>query len=100
VLSLRRLIIAEADQFPDLAESYYALAPTRGIDVVAGNLKHYVRAGLLTVDNVRLAASHFAYLTLSPAQDRVLFMPTKLPSSRERSRLCRAAARAFVRAYR
>jgi hypothetical protein len=35
VLSLRRLIIAESERFPDLARTYVEQAPSRGIDVIA-----------------------------------------------------------------
>ena len=38
VLSLRRLIIAEAERFPDLARTYFEQAPSRGIDVIADAL--------------------------------------------------------------
>ncbi|MBB4684816.1 TetR/AcrR family transcriptional regulator [Amycolatopsis jiangsuensis] len=99
VLSLRRLIIAEAEQFPDLAVSYYEQAPSRGIEVTAQCLEPYVASGLLAADDLRLAAAQFAYLALSPAQDRAMFVPSKLPSSRERDRLAAAAARMFLAAY-
>jgi TetR/AcrR family transcriptional repressor of mexJK operon len=99
VLSLRRLIIAEAEQFPDLARSYYDQAPSRGIDVVANCLQTYVDSGLLAAGDLRLAAAHFAYLALALAQDRALFIPTELPDSDERGRLATAAAHAFLTAY-
>lgn len=99
VLSLRRLIIAEAEQFPDLAARYYEQAPSRGIEAVARHLEPYVDSGLLAADDLRLAAAHFAYLALAVAQDRALFMPADLPPPRERERLANAAARTFLAAY-
>ncbi len=99
VLSLRRLIISEAERFPDLAADYYRQAPTRGIAAVARCLEPYVDAGLLAAEDLRLAAAHFAYLALAPAQDRALFIPAELPSPQERERLAAAAARAFLAAY-
>ncbi len=99
VLSLRRLIIAEAEQFPDLAEDYFQAAPTRGIDAAAAGLAPYVESGLLAVDDLHLAAAHFAYLALAVAQDRALFLPSKLPGPTERERLANAAAHRFVAAY-
>lgn len=99
VLSLRRLIVAEAEQFPDLAARYYELGPTRGIDVVARGLEPYVDSGLLAADDLRLAAAHFAYLALAVAQDRALFLPADPPTPAERDRLAAAAARAFLGTY-
>lgn len=99
VLSLRRLIIAEAEQFPDLGRRYYEQAPARGIEVVVNCLQPYVDAGLIAADDLRLAAAHFAYLTLGSAQDRMLFIPTELPTSAERDHLAAAAARVFLAAY-
>lgn len=100
VLSLRRLIIAEADRFPDLARAYYDRAPGRGIELIAEQLQRFVDAGLLAIDDARLAAGHFAYLALSIAQDRALFCPGDQPDDTERDRLSREAARVFVSAYR
>ncbi|UYM06630.1 TetR/AcrR family transcriptional regulator [Solicola gregarius] len=99
VLSLRRLIIAEAERFPDLARRYYEQAPARGIDVIADRLRPYADADMVVADDLRLAAAHFAYLALSIAQDRALFLPAELPTADERRRLAAAAARAFLAAY-
>lgn len=99
VLSLRRLIIAEAEQFPELAAAYYEQAPSRGIQAVARCLEPYVDSGLIEAEDLRLAACHFAYLALAPTQDRAQFIPTELPAAAERERLAAAAAHAFLRAY-
>jgi len=99
VLSLRRLIIAEREQFPDLAAMYYAQAPLRGIDVLERRLAGYAAAGLIAADDLRLAAGQFAYLALSIAQDRAMFMPDELPDAAERDRLSQAASRTFLAAF-
>jgi TetR/AcrR family transcriptional repressor of mexJK operon len=99
VLSLRRLVIAEADRFPDLARAYYDQAPSRGIDAIATALRTYFDAGLLAAADPRLAAAHFAYLALAPAQDKAMFNPTEQPDDEERDYLSREAARVFVAAY-
>lgn len=99
VLSLRRLVIAEAEQFPDLAVDYYRQGPSTGIGAVAGCLEPYVESGLLVVDDLHAAATHFAYLSLSVALDRALFIPLQLPDPAERERLAAAAVRTFLGAY-
>lgn len=99
VLALRRLIVAEVEEFPDLALDYYAQAPLRGIETIARNLEPYLAAGLIAADDLRLAAAQFAYLALAVAHDRALFVPTDLPTAAERDRLTSAAVRTFLNAF-
>jgi TetR/AcrR family transcriptional regulator, mexJK operon transcriptional repressor len=99
VLSLRRLIIAEAERFPDLARTYFEQAPSRGIDVIADALQTYERRGLLDLGDARLAAAQFAYLVLGIPQDQAQFCPQERPSPAERDRLAAEAVRVFLAAY-
>ena len=99
VLALRRLIIAEAERFPDLARTYYEQAPARAIEVVATALQTYTERGLLVADDHRLAAAHFAYLVPAIPQDRAQFHPRECPSAAERDRLASEAVRVFLAAY-
>ena len=99
VLALRRLIIAEAERFPDLARTYFEQAPARAIEVIANALQTYIERGLLAADDPRLAAAHFAYLALAIPQDRAQFYPHERPSPAERDRLANEAVRIFLAAY-
>jgi len=99
VLALRRLIIAEAERFPDLARTYFEQAPARAIDVIASALQTYIERGLLATDDPRLAAAYFAYLALAVPQDRAQFYPHERPSPAERDRLASEAVRIFLAAY-
>jgi TetR/AcrR family transcriptional regulator, mexJK operon transcriptional repressor len=99
VLALRRLIIAEAERFPDLARTYFEQAPARAIEVVADVLRVYIERGLLAADDPRLAAAHFAYLVLAIPQDRAQFCPRERPSAAERDKLAGEAVRIFLAAY-
>jgi len=99
VLALRRLIIAEAERFPDLSRTYFEQAPARAIEVIATALQAYVERGLLTAADPRLAATHFAYLALAIPQDRAQFYPGERPSSAERDQLASEAVRIFLAAY-
>jgi TetR/AcrR family transcriptional regulator, mexJK operon transcriptional repressor len=100
VLALRRLIIAEAERFPDLARTYFEQAPSRGIDVIARALRIYEERGLLALGDARLAAAQFAYLVLGIPQDRAQFCPQERPSPAERDQLAAEAVRVFLAAYR
>ena len=100
LLSLRRLIIAEAEHFPDLARTYFEEASSRRIDVIAGALRTYERRGLLDLGDAQLAAAQFAYLVLGIPQDRAQFCPHERPAPAERDRLAAEAVRVFLAAYR
>lgn len=99
VLALRRLVIAEADRFPELAGTYYRLAPARAVEVLASALQPYADSGLLRAADTGLAASTFAYLVLASAQDRALFHPAQRLDPAERDRLAAEAVRVFLAAY-
>ena len=99
VLSLRRLVISEAERFPDLARTYYEQAPSRGIEVIADALQRFEKLGLLDLGDAKLAAAQFAYLALAIPQDRAQFCPTERPSPAERDRLATQAVRVFLSAY-
>lgn len=100
VLRLRRLVIAVADRFPELARNYYERAPARGIAVLASALRSYADRGLLRLADPHLAASQFAYLVLAIPQDKALFHPEERLNAAEIDRIAREAVRVFLAAYR
>ncbi len=99
VLALRRLIIAEAEQFPDLASHYYDQAQARAIGAIVECLQPCVDSGLLACEDVREAAAHFAYLSVAISQDAALFLPNAQVTDDQRESRTAAAARVFVAAY-
>jgi TetR/AcrR family transcriptional regulator, mexJK operon transcriptional repressor len=99
VLALRRLVIAEAERFPDLARSYYEQAPARAIEIIAQHLQAYIDRRMLQADDAYLAAAHFAYLVLAIPLDRSQFCPHQPPSTAERERIASEAVRVFFAAY-
>jgi TetR/AcrR family transcriptional repressor of mexJK operon len=99
VLALRRLVIAEAERFPDLARTYFEQAPARAIRVLAEAIGGYAAVGLLAAADPELAAAHFAYLTLAIPLDRAQFHPGERLPPEERDRLAAEAVRVFLAAY-
>lgn len=99
VLALRRLIIAEAERFPDLARTYFERAPARAIEVIANALRAYTDRGLLAAGEPGLAAAHLAYLALAIPLDRAHFFPGERPAPAERDRIASEAVRIFLAAY-
>jgi TetR/AcrR family transcriptional repressor of mexJK operon len=100
VLQLRRLLIAEARRFPDLAREYYRGAPGRTLGALAAAFESLAERGALVVPDPQRAAEHFAFLVLGATLDRAMFEGERsVPSPAERRRTADDAARAFLAAY-
>lgn len=99
VLQLRRLVISEADHFPDLASAYYERAPGRGLEAIEIGLQGLVDRKLLRIEDRATAAGHFAYLVLGPTIDKALFHPHSHVAEREIEYQAAAGVRVFLAAY-
>ena len=99
VLQLRRLVIGEADRFPDLARAYFEQAPERGIAAVAAGLSRLSERNLLRVGDPVLAASQFAYLVLGLLLDRAMFYGNDSVTSEDIERAAEEGVRVFLAAY-
>ncbi|MFI8551668.1 TetR/AcrR family transcriptional regulator [Spirillospora sp. NPDC077959] len=73
LVRLRRIIIAEAERFPELARTWYANGPERGHAGFAEQFRALARRGLLRMDDPMLAAQHFNWLILSIPLNKAMF---------------------------
>ena len=102
VLQLRRLIIAEARHFSDLARTYYERAPERVVAALATALQRYAGQGLVALDDPLLAANHFAFLILAIPLDKAMFCGDEGSAAvgeANLDRLADAGVRVFLAAY-
>jgi TetR/AcrR family transcriptional regulator, mexJK operon transcriptional repressor len=100
IVRLRRLLIGEAERFPDHARDYYERGPGRVMDTLATVLSRFHDRGLLQIEDARIAAEHFAFLVLGAPLDRALFIIDSEPSSTEDiERYARKGVEVFVHAY-
>jgi len=100
VLQLRRLVIAEAGRFPELARTYYERVPQRVYDALAALFGQIGEQGRLRVADPTVAAQHFAWLLLGRPLDRAMFYgPDEVPAEAELARLADAAVAVFLAAY-
>ncbi|MEU5867786.1 TetR/AcrR family transcriptional regulator [Nonomuraea sp. NPDC047529] len=100
VLRLRRLIIAEADRFPDLGRTWYRQGFERSLEAMATAFGRLAGHGLRPVDDPRLAAEHFVGLLLWIPVNRVMFSGGgDHHTEAELDRLADAAVEVFLRAY-
>lgn len=101
LIQLRRIVIAEADRFPELARTWYARGPDRAHAVLADHFRVLGGRGLLRVDDPLLAAQHFNYLILSIPLNEAMFhgSDTQLTPG-ELERYADEGVRVFLAAYR
>ena len=101
LLQLRRLVVGEADRFPDLAREYYKLVPEHVMAALAAQLSRLADAGRLRIDDPQLAASHYAFLVLGLPLDKAMFLGADHAlTAADLDRLADAAVSVFLAAYR
>jgi TetR/AcrR family transcriptional repressor of mexJK operon len=100
LLQMRRLIVAEAGRFPDLARAYYERVPEHVMTGLAAQFGELARRGLLRVTDPAVAARHYAFLVLGLPLDRAMFLgPGHGMSAADLDHQADEAAQAFLAAY-
>jgi TetR/AcrR family transcriptional repressor of mexJK operon len=100
ILQLRRLVIGEAERFPELGRAFYEQGPGRTIAALATVFERLAERGVLELDEPRLAAAQFNWLVMSIPLNRAMFLGEDKPPARaELNRYADAGVRAFLAAY-
>lgn len=99
LLQFRRLVIGEADRFPDLAATYYMRGPGRVLTALAALFSDLAEQGQLRIDDADLAANHYAWLVLGAQLDRSMFYGPTATSDDDLRRCGDEAVRVFLSAY-
>jgi TetR/AcrR family transcriptional repressor of mexJK operon len=99
LIRLRRIIIAEAERFPELAQTWYANGPERAHATLADVFRALARRGLLQVDDPLLAAEHFNWLILSIPLNRAMLRGDTGFGREELERYADEGVRVFLAAY-
>jgi TetR/AcrR family transcriptional repressor of mexJK operon len=101
VQRVRRLVIAEAPRFPDVANAYWERGFHRLIATVADHFRELAKAGKLQAPEPMTAAQHFAGLLLWIPSNRTIFSGRPdVVAADELEGYARSGADAFLRAYR
>jgi TetR/AcrR family transcriptional repressor of mexJK operon len=74
VLRMRRLVMAEADRFPEIGREYYERSWVRTLDLLATTLARLDERGLLKIPDPQRAAYMFTWLVVSIPLQRTAFM--------------------------
>ncbi len=97
VLRLRRLVIANADRFPDLGRQWYERGFGRVLATLGSRFEDLASKGLLRVDDPLLAANHFVGLLLWIPMNEAMFMGDDRPRSGKQLNACAdSAVQAFL----
>lgn len=100
VQGIYRLALAEATRFPALARTFYDsgpdLASRRMVQLLAGA----VAKGELKIDDLDMAAHHFAQLCKADLFEKCLFQVKLSVTTEEIERVANNAVDVFLRAYR
>jgi TetR/AcrR family transcriptional repressor of mexJK operon len=101
VLRLRRLIIAEADRFPEVGQAWYERGFNRTLTVLGDALSALAERGLLhNIKDPILTAYQFAGLVMYQPLNQVMFAGSEsLPSSKELDRIAGSAVDVFLAYY-
>ncbi|MEV0962087.1 MULTISPECIES: TetR/AcrR family transcriptional regulator [unclassified Streptomyces] len=100
VLQLRRLVIANADTFPELGADWYEQGFERVLATLAATFEHLADHGLLHIDEPLLAAHHFSGLLLWIPVNKAMFHGSPQHTEAELDHYATAGVRAFLAAYR
>ncbi|MBU7600106.1 TetR/AcrR family transcriptional regulator [Streptomyces sp. P38-E01] len=100
VLQLRRLVIANADAFPELGASWYEQGFERVLTTLAATFQDLTDRRLLRCEEPLLAANHFSGLLLWIPVNRAMFHGSLQDSEADLDHCATAGVRAFLAAYR
>jgi AcrR family transcriptional regulator len=101
VLQLRRLVIAEADRFPDVCGAWFTSGFEKSLDALGQALTRLSDRGLLRkLDDPTLAAYQFAGLVMYKPMNRAMFAGTRQRADNaELATLADQAVDVFLAAY-
>lgn len=100
MMRLRRLVIAEARQFPGTGRHFYELGPGRTIAALAQTFAQLGRHGQLAITNPQLAANQFNWLIMgAPLNQAMLLGDDTPPTARQVNRWADEGVRTFLAAY-
>ena len=101
VLRLRRLVIAEADRFPEVGRAWFDRGFDRTLVILGEAMRRLADRGLLhNLSDPTLAAYQFAGLVMYQPMNQVIFAGTDAPPPADKlNRIAAAAVEMFLATY-
>jgi AcrR family transcriptional regulator len=100
VIALQRVILAESDNFPDIAETFYRRAITRTQDTLANWLRAEQKRGAIELDDADAAAGMLLGMLAFQPHRSVMFGHRPAPTREERELRAKTCAKLFLRGCR
>ena len=98
-LVIHRMVVAEAEKFPELACSFYQSGPAPAVAHLAAYLRHLVDAGRLDMPDPVFGAEQFFALIQTRLYMKRQLRLTEVPSSAQIDHVVDSAVRLFLRGY-
>jgi TetR/AcrR family transcriptional repressor of mexJK operon len=100
LMQLRRLVIGEANRFPQLGRAFYEQGAGRSVAALAAAFERLTARGMLRADEAEVAAAHFNWLVMSAPVNRAMLLgDDAIPDGGELNRCAESGVRAFLAAY-
>jgi TetR/AcrR family transcriptional regulator, mexJK operon transcriptional repressor len=100
LMQLRRLVIGEANRFPQLGRAFYEHGAGRSVAALAAAFERLTARGLLRADDAEVAAAHFNWLVMSAPVNRAMLLGDEaIPDTDELDRYAETGVRTFLAAY-
>ena len=100
VIQIRRLVIGEADRFPNLAALYFKNGPQVAFDKLSVLFTKFCKRGLLEIFDIKKAAEDFNWLILSAYMNKTMFLGNSaLPNQKEIRKQAKHSVSIFLKFY-
>lgn len=100
VIQLRRLVIGEAERFPDLAAIYFKNGPQVAFEKLSELFDHFCKRSLLQITDIKKAAEDFNWMVLSAFLNKAMFLGnSSLPNSKEIRKHAEHSVSIFLKFY-
>lgn len=99
-LGIHRLVMAESQRHPRVAELFFHSGPRKRQEIMVGYLKRQVAAGHFDIDDIEHAAEHFFGMLKGWYQMRMAMRLKPMPSKKELEAHVKKSVRVFCKAYR
>jgi AcrR family transcriptional regulator len=96
VIALQRMILAEGDKFPEIAQAFYHNAMRRTVSALAGWLRTQQKRGRIVLDDADIAAGMLLGMLVFEPQRAVMFGRNPLPKREELELRAKACATLFL----
>lgn len=101
LLAVRRLVIAEATRFPELAQAFWEQGPAKAMEAMSARFTRFADAGLIRVPDPAASARTFNWMVMGDALNAAMMLGAhRVPDAAERQRVSAEATRVFLAAHR